>query len=90
MQDVALEVESNILVVDRLRRKADSDRGTEIFEASTFGSFASYPTVYELTKMVKSMFAKMEKIKFKGKKGYKNVPNTDNRGIFRRLNNNDP
>jgi hypothetical protein len=27
MQDAALEVESNVLVVDRLRNKADRDRG---------------------------------------------------------------
>jgi hypothetical protein len=40
--------------------------------------------------MVKSLFAKMENMKFKGKKGYKNVPNIDNRGNFRRPNSNAP
>jgi hypothetical protein len=39
---------------------------------------------------VKSLSAEMEKMKFEGKQGYKNVPNTDNRGNFRRPNNNAP
>jgi hypothetical protein len=43
MQDAALEVESNILVVDRLRRKADRDRGRGRYEASTSGSSTSHP-----------------------------------------------
>jgi hypothetical protein len=90
MQDAALEVESNVLVVDRLRSKADRDRGRGRSEASTSGSSTSYPQVDELTKMVKSLSAEMEKMKFEGKQGYKNVPNTDNRGSFRRPNNNAP
>jgi len=40
--------------------------------------------------MVKSMSAEMEKMKFEGTQGYKNVPNIDSRGNFRRLNNNNP
>jgi hypothetical protein len=87
MQDVALEVESNVLAVDRLRSKADRDRGIGRSEASTSSSFAFYPQVDELSKMVKSLSAEMEKIKFEGKQGYKNVPNNDNIGSFRRPNN---
>jgi hypothetical protein len=90
MQDASLEVESNVLAVDRLRSKADRDRGRGRSEASTSGSSASHPQVDELTKIVKSMSAEMEKIKFEGKQGYKNVPNTDSRGNFRRPNNNAP
>jgi len=90
MQDASLEVESNVLVVDRLKRKYDRDRGRGIYEASTSGSSTSHPQVDDLTKMVKSMSTEMEKIKFEGKQGYKNVPNTDNRGKFRRQNNNTP
>jgi hypothetical protein len=90
MQYVALEVESNLLVVDRLRRKADRDRGRGISEASTSGSFASHPQVDELTKIVKSLSKEMEKIKFEGNQGYKSVPNTDSKANFRRLNNNSP
>jgi hypothetical protein len=90
MQDASLEVESNVLAVDRLRRKADRDRGRGRSEASTSGSSASHPQVDELTKMVKSLSAEMEKMKFEGKQGYKNVPNDDSRGNFRRPNNHAP
>jgi hypothetical protein len=41
MQDAALEVESNVLAVDRLRNKADRDIGRGRSEASTSGSSAS-------------------------------------------------
>jgi hypothetical protein len=46
--------------------------------------------VDEFTKMVKSLSAEMEKMKFEGKQGYKNVPNTDNRFNFKRPNNHAP
>jgi len=88
MQDVALEVESNVLAVGRLRNKADRDRGRGISEASTFGSSASHPQVDELTKMVKSLSAEMEKMKFEGKQGYKSAQNVESIGNFRRHINN--
>jgi hypothetical protein len=87
MQDAALEVESNMLAVDRLRNKVDRDRGRGRSEASTSGSSASHPQVDELTKLVKSLSAEMEKMKFEGKQGYKSAQNDDNRGNFRRPNN---
>jgi hypothetical protein len=87
MQDAALEVESNVLAVDKLRSKADRDRGRGRSEASTFGSSASHPQVDELTKMVNSLSTEMEKMKFKGKQGYKAAQNVDKRGNFRRPNN---
>jgi hypothetical protein len=87
MQDATLEVESNALAVDGLRNKYDRDRGRGRSEASTYGSSASHPQVDELTKLVKYLSAEMEKMKFEGKKGYKNAQNTDNRGKFRRTNN---
>jgi hypothetical protein len=90
MQDAALEVESNVLEVDRLRSKADRDRGRGKSKASTSGSSASHPQVDELTKMVKSLSAEMEKMKFEGKKTYKNPQNIENRGNFRRPNNHAP
>jgi hypothetical protein len=86
MQDATLEVESNVLVVDRLRSKADRDREKGRAEDSTSSYSASHPQVDELTKMVKSLSAEMEKMKFEGKQGYKNVPNVENRGNFRSLN----
>jgi hypothetical protein len=67
MQYADLEVESNVLAVDRLKNKADRDRGRGISEASTSGSPASHPQVDELTKLVKSLSENMERMKFEGK-----------------------
>jgi hypothetical protein len=85
-----LEVESNVLDVNRIRRKYDKDGGRGRYDASTSCSFASHPQVDELIKMVKSLSAKMKKMKFEGKQGYNNVQNIDNRGNFRRPNNHTP
>jgi hypothetical protein len=60
MQDAAIEVESNVLAADRLRNKADADRRKGRSEASTSGSLP-HPQVDELTKMVKSLSAEMER-----------------------------
>jgi hypothetical protein len=90
MQYVAIEVESNVLAVDRLRNKTDADRRKEIFEASTSGPSVPHPQMDELTKIVKSLSAEMEKIKVEGKKTYINPQNAKNRGNFRRPNNNSP
>jgi hypothetical protein len=90
MQDATLEVESNVLAIDMLRSKANRGRGRGISKTSTFGSSTYKSQVDELTNMVKSLSTEMEKIKFEGKKGYKNAPNVDNRGNFRRPNKSAP
>jgi hypothetical protein len=87
MQDVALEVESNILAVDKLRSKADRDRRKGRSEASTSGSSVAHPQVDELTKLVKSLSVEVERLKLEGKKSYRNPLNVDNRGNFKRPNN---
>jgi hypothetical protein len=87
MQDATLEVESNILGIDKLRSKADRDRRKGNFEASTSGSSTFHSQVYDLTKLVNSLSAEMEKLKFEGKQGYKSAQNVDNMGNFRRPNN---
>jgi hypothetical protein len=56
MQDAAVEVESNILVVDRLRNKADRDIPRRRSEASTSGSSTLPPQVDEVTKDGKDTF----------------------------------
>jgi hypothetical protein len=61
MKDAVLEVESNILVVDKLRGKYDRDRRKNSAKASTYDSFGVNPQVDELTKLVKSLSAEMEK-----------------------------
>jgi hypothetical protein len=87
MQDAALEVESNIMEADKLRGKSDRDRRKGKVEASTSDSLVVHPQVDELTKLVKSLSAEMEKLKLEGKKNYRNTQNVDNRGNFRRTNN---
>jgi hypothetical protein len=71
MQYATLEVESNVLTVNRLVSKSDRDKGRGRSEASTFGSSIAYPQVDELTNMVKSLSTKMEKMKMEGKPTYK-------------------
>jgi hypothetical protein len=90
MQDAALEVESNVLAVNKLRGKSDRDKGRGRSEASTSGPPIAHPQVDELTKMIKSLTAEMENMKMEGKQTYKNPHNVDNRGNFRRSNNNVP
>jgi hypothetical protein len=87
MQDVSLEVESNILAVEKFRSKIDKDRIKGRYEASTFVSSVAHPQVDELTKLVKSLSTEMEKLKCEGRKSYRNPQNADNRGNFRRPNN---
>jgi hypothetical protein len=68
MKDVSLEVESNILAVDKLRSKDDRDRRKGRCEASTSGSSAAHPQVNELAKLVKSLSAEVERLKLEGKR----------------------
>jgi hypothetical protein len=75
MQDVAIEVESNVLAVDRLRNKTDANRIKGRSEASTSGPSVPHPQVDELTKIVKSMSTEMEKMKVEGKQPYRNPQN---------------
>jgi hypothetical protein len=87
MQDVALEVEYNILADEKLRGIFDRDRRKGRAEASTSESPVVHPQVDELKKLVKSLSAEMEKLKIEGKHNYRNTHNVDNRGNFRRPNN---
>jgi len=90
MQDATLEVESNILAVDQLRNKTDRDRVRGRNEASTSSFSAPLPQMDEVTKLLKSLSARMERLELVGKRTYKNPQNIDNKGNFRRANNNAP
>jgi hypothetical protein len=90
MQDASLEVESNILAVERLRNKVDKDRGRGRYEASTFNFSTPLPQMDEVTKLLKYLSTRMERLELKGKKTYRNPQNVDNRGNFKRSNNNAP
>jgi hypothetical protein len=67
MQEATLEVESNIVAYDKLRGKYDRDRRKNRTEASTYDSSIVHPQVDELTKLVKSISAEMEKLKLEEK-----------------------
>jgi hypothetical protein len=87
MQDSAIEVESNVLAVDRMRNKANADRRKGRSETSTSDPSVTHPQVDELTKMVKSLSAEMERMRVKGRQAYKGPLNAENKGGFRRPNN---
>ena len=67
MQDATLEVESNILAAEKLRGKADRDMGKGRSETLTSSSSISPPQTDETTKLLKSLYARMEKIELEGK-----------------------
>jgi hypothetical protein len=87
MKDVSLEVESNIVASDKLRGNFDRDRRKNKAEASTSDSSVVHSQVNELTKLVKSLSTKIEKLKSKGRQPYRNDQNTENKGNFRRPDN---
>jgi hypothetical protein len=90
MQDVAVEVESNILAADRLRNKVDVDRRNGKSEASTSVTLVPHPQVDELTRMVKSLSAEMERMRVEGRQAYKGPQNSEKGGGFKRPNNFSP
>jgi hypothetical protein len=90
MQDVSLEVESNILAIYQLINKAEKDRGRGRPEASTSSSFSPPHQMDEVTKLLKSLSDRMERLELEGKHTYRNPQNIDNKGNFRRPNNNSP
>jgi hypothetical protein len=89
MQDSSMEVESNIFVVDRLRNKADRDISRKRPKDSPSISSPLPLQTNQVTKVLKSLLARMERCEFEGKPMYRNPQNTDNRG-FRRPSNNVP
>jgi hypothetical protein len=89
IQDAVIEVESNILVVDQLKSKADKDISKRRVKASSSYSSPLPPQMDGVTKVLKSLLARMEKWELEGKPVYRNPQNNDNRG-FRRPGNNVP
>jgi len=87
MQYAAIEVESNVLAADKLRNKANADKRKGRSETSTYGPLLPHPQVDELTKMVKSLSAEMERMNVEGRQAYKGLQNTENKGGFKRQNN---
>jgi hypothetical protein len=73
MKDASLEVESNILAVDKLRGKTDRDKRKLRDETSTYDSCGINPQVYEIPKLVKSLSVEMEKNKLEGRQNNRNT-----------------
>jgi hypothetical protein len=84
-----MEVEYNILVVDRLRNAANRNMSKKRLEASPSSSSPMPHQTDEKTRVLKSLSARMERWELEGKPIYINPQNADNRG-FRRPNNNGP
>jgi hypothetical protein len=89
MQDAAVEVESNILVVDRLRNTAGRNISRQRPEASSSSTSPLPLQTDETARVLKSLSARMERWELEGKPMYRNPQNVDGRG-FRRPNNNGP
>jgi hypothetical protein len=87
MQHETLEVESNILEDEKIINEYDRYRRRGRFEFSASDSSVDHPQVDELTKLVKSLSVEMEKLKFEGRKRYRNPHSDDNGGNLRRPNN---
>jgi ribonuclease HI len=92
MQDAAIEVESNMLAVDRLRNKADRNRRKGKSEALTSdsnisGPSLSHPQVSELAQVMNFLKEEVERLKVERRQMYKGPQTTENRGGFRRTSN---
>jgi hypothetical protein len=89
MQDAVVEVESNILVVDRLRNTASRNISRQRPEDSSSSSSPLPLQTYEIDRILNSLSARMDRWELEGKPMYKNPQNADGRG-FRRPDNNGP
>jgi hypothetical protein len=76
-----VELEYNILVIDQLKNKVDRDISRKRPEASPSNSSPLPLQMDEVTKMLKSLSARMERWELEGKPIYKNPQNNDNRGF---------
>jgi hypothetical protein len=87
MQDAAVEVESNILVVNQLRNAGDISTSKNMPEASSSSSSPLPHQTNEIARAIKSIANKIERLELEGKPMYKNPQNNDNRGFRRPANN---
>jgi hypothetical protein len=87
MQDAAVEVESNILAVNRLKNTGDRNTSKSKPEASSSSSSPLPHQTDETVRALKSLTAKIERWELEGNPMYRNSQNTDNRGFRRPANN---
>jgi hypothetical protein len=67
MQDVAIEVESNILAADKLKSRSDRDRKKQKEELPSSSNLASDSKMDEMDKMLKTLTYEMERLKMEQK-----------------------
>jgi hypothetical protein len=84
MQYASIEVESNILTIYKLRGKYDRDRRKQRAIDSSFDASGTNPQVDELTQLVNSLYAEMEKLRLEGRKENRNPQDFGNKNHFRR------
>jgi hypothetical protein len=82
-----VEVESNILAVDRLKDKADRDISKKRPKSSPSHSSPLPLQSDEVTRILRSLSARMERWELEGKPMYRNPQNAGNRGFKRPTNN---
>jgi ribonuclease HI len=87
MQDATMEVESNILAVNRLRNTGDRSTSKNRPEASSSSSSPLPHQIDETARAIKSIADKIERLELEGKPMYINPQNNDNRGFRRPANN---
>jgi hypothetical protein len=78
MQEVAIEVKSNILVADKLKSKGDRDRKKQKEELPSSSHTTSDSKMDEMDKMLKTLTSEMDRLKMEQKQpitqegGYRN------------------
>jgi hypothetical protein len=87
MQDTVVEVESNILAINRLRNAGDRNTSKNRPETSSSSSSPLPHQTDETARAIKLFAAKIERWELEGKPMYRNPLNTDNRGFRRPANN---
>jgi len=89
MQDAVVEVESNILVVDRLGHVVGRNISRQRPDAASSSSSPLPLQADETARVLKSLSTRMERWELEGKPMYRNPQNADGRG-FRRSDNHWP
>jgi hypothetical protein len=87
MQDVVVEVEYNILAVNRLSNAGDRNMPKNRHETSSSSSSPLPHQIDETAREIKSLAAKVERWELEENPMYRNPQNTDNRGFKQPANN---
>jgi hypothetical protein len=67
MQDVSIEIESNILAADKLKSRSDRDKKKQKEELSSYFNTTHDSKMDEMAKMMKTLTTEMERLKMEKK-----------------------